>query len=89
MDIAELKRRVPIDMLLEHYGLWDIQYRDGWQQVLCPFHPDTNPSAQVNLLQDRFTCFACGVHGDILDIVQEVERMDVREAKMWVEDHLA
>jgi DNA primase len=89
MDIQELKKLVPIDLLLEHYGMYDISYRDGWQSVNCVFHDDETASAAVNLLEDRFVCYACGVKGDILDIVQEVERVaDVREAMTWVEDHL-
>jgi DNA primase len=89
MQIDELKRLVPIDVLLEHYGLYVDFNRTGWASVLCPFHDDHSPSAAVNLLEDRFVCYTCGVKGDILDIVQEVERVaDVREAMSWVEDHL-
>lgn len=38
---------------------------------LCPFHPDTHPSAGIFIGDDgawRFKCQACGEHGDVYDI---------------------
>lgn len=89
MKIAELKTKVPIDELLANYG-WTDQpaMRSGWQPTPCPFHEDHNPSAQVEMMENRFRCFGCDVQGDIVDIVQQVELLaDVREAKRYLEEH--
>ncbi len=39
--------------------------RDG--KALCPFHPDHHPSMQ--LYDDHYYCFACGAHGDVIDLM--------------------
>lgn len=90
MDIAELKRQIPIDFLLEHYGVHDISVaRIGWQSIRCPFHDDDVASGTVNLIEDRFFCHACLIQGDLLDIVQQVELLSsVKEAKDWIEENL-
>jgi hypothetical protein len=48
-------------------------YRSGRQKVLCPFHGDTRPSASIDFDKQRFTCFACGVGGDALDLLRTQE----------------
>ena len=32
----------------------------------CPFHEDRHPS--MKLYEDHFYCFACGAHGDVIDL---------------------
>jgi DNA primase len=47
---------------------------------LCPFHEDHNPSMNVDPRQQRFKCWACGKYGDVIDFVQELERVSFLEA---------
>lgn len=85
--LGDLKRRVNIKQILLHYG-WDGVARGvgAWKTTLCPFHRDTNPSGSVNLEQNRYHCFTCGVRGDIIDVVKEQERFNtVRETADWIE----
>jgi len=51
-------------------GKWSI-----WQ---CPFHEDDKPSFAV--VEDYFTCFACGVHGDIFDYYKLRYGWSIKEA---------
>lgn len=89
MDIATLKQQVSIADVLEHYGVWDLRVRDGWQSVKCPFHDDNVFSGSANLFEDRYYCHACGVQGDILDIVKSAELFSsIKEAKDWIEENL-
>ncbi len=84
MDIQALKAKVPIEDVLIHYG-WDGEDYGGtnWTKIICPFHWDENPSAGIN--GQRFKCWACGVEGDILDIVGQVEELTVSEAISWIQ----
>src|SRR5439155_25658238 len=47
---------------------------------LCPFHYDHLPSFDVDPRRQRYRCWSCQKHGDVLDFVQEHERVDFREA---------
>jgi DNA primase len=47
---------------------------------LCPFHDDSRPSFDVDPRRQRFKCWSCGKYGDVLDFVQEHERISFPEA---------
>ena len=52
---------------VNHYGM-----------ALCPFHNDRHPSLYVS--DDHYHCFACGAHGDVIDLRRDDYRgFDVRE----------
>ena len=48
---------------VNHYGL-----------ALCPFHNDRRPSLYVS--DDHYHCFACGEHGDVIDLTAKL--FDIR-----------
>lgn len=43
----------------------------GENSVLCPFHPETTPSMQINTVQKVYHCFGCGAHGNENDFTAE------------------
>jgi DNA primase len=47
---------------------------------LCPFHDDSHPSFDVDPRRQRYRCWACGKHGDVISFVQEFERVGFIEA---------
>src|SRR5205823_2842377 len=47
---------------------------------LCPFHDDHRPSFDVDPRRQRYRCWACNKHGDVILFIQEMERVDFREA---------
>jgi len=47
---------------------------------LCPFHDDHKPSFDVDPRRQRYRCWACGKHGDVLSFVQEHDRVDFVQA---------
>ena len=92
-SIRSIKKMVPIDRLLRHYGAEVPTDRgaklDDWLSLACPFHEDGKASASVNLALGRFRCHACDVGGDVLDVVGDVEEIrQVRERIRWIEDNL-
>lgn len=47
---------------------------------LCPFHDDKRPSFDVDPRRQRYRCWSCGKFGDVINFVQEFERVDFPEA---------
>ena len=45
--------------------------------ALCPFHNDTHPS--MKLYDDHFYCFACGAHGDVIDLTARLLGLNFKE----------
>ena len=37
---------------------------------LCPFHNDRHPSLYIS--DDHYHCFACGEHGDVIDLTAKL-----------------
>lgn len=44
----------------------------------CLFHNDSHPS--MKLYHDNYHCFACGAHGDVIDLVGKVNHMTAQQA---------
>ena len=47
---------------------------------LCPFHKEKTPSFIVSEDKQRFTCFGCGVSGDVIEFVEKYYSLDFRGA---------
>lgn len=47
---------------------------------LCPFHDDSRPSFDVDPRWQNYRCWACQKSGDVFTFIQEIERVDFREA---------
>src|SRR5215203_4583852 len=54
-----LREQVPVGRLVE-------SSRGGNVRCVVPGHPDDNPSMRV--YDDHVHCFACGFHGDVVDV---------------------
>lgn len=74
LQIANIKSTVAPADAARQYGL-PVQ-RNG--MALCPFHNDTHPS--MKLYDDHFYCFACGAHGDVIDLTSRLLGVSFVEA---------
>ena len=86
MDIfATVKAAVAVRQAAEHYGLQ--VSRNG--MALCPFHNDRHPSLYVS--DDHYHCFACGEHGDVIDLTAKLFDLRLYDAarKLASDFHLA
>ena len=73
-----LKEAVP----LEEYAssLTELRFNGKALRGPCPIHNGSNPSAfAVNVEHQRFRCFGCGAHGDVIDLCQHVEK----HSELW------
>lgn len=47
---------------------------------LCPFHKEKTPSFSVSSDKQIFHCFGCGVGGDVVKFLMNIENVDFKEA---------
>ena len=81
MDIQEIKAKLTIAEILQHYNL----KADKHQRLNCPFHEDKTPSMQVYYKTNTAYCFSsnCKTHGkslDVIDFIMHKENLSKHEA---------
>lgn len=79
MEIAVIKERLGITVVLEHYGLKP----DRNNRLLCPFHHDKTPSLQIYPATNTYCCFSSNCHagtGDVVQFIQLKENCSKHEA---------
>lgn len=75
MDLfSTVKTHISTIDAAERYGI-EVK-RSG--KALCPFHNDRNPSLFV--ADDHYHCFACGEHGDSIDLVAKLYGLPLHTA---------
>ena len=71
-----------VDEIRSMYSMTDIVNMYGFKMargmICCPFHNDKTPSMKI--FPQRYHCFTCQAHGDILDFVQKYEKVPFKEA---------
>ena len=81
MEIKEIKARLSIQEVLDHYGL----KANKNQMLHCPFHADKTPSMQVYSKTDTVYCFSAscksgGKRLDVIDLIELQEGISKHEA---------
>jgi DNA primase len=89
MDFAEqLKSSIDIVKVAGEYVRLKRLGATANYKGLCPFHQEKTPSFNVNQTRQFYKCFGCGVGGDVIKFVQEIEGLSFWEsAKMLAERH--
>lgn len=76
VDYKELKRRITIEMILVHYGLFS-EFKTSGKGLsgCCPIHKGSNPRQfSVSIEKNIWNCFGnCKTGGNILDFVSMME----------------
>jgi DNA primase len=89
MDFVEqLKSSVDIVKVVGEYVRLRRIGATGRYLGLCPFHQEKTPSFNVNQARQFYKCFGCGVGGDVLKFVMEVDGLTFPETlKLLSERH--
>jgi DNA primase len=89
MDFVEqLKSSIDIVKVIGEYVRLKRVGATGRYVGLCPFHQEKTGSFNVNQSRQFYKCFGCGVGGDVLKFVQEIEGFTFPEAlKVLAERH--
>lgn len=72
--MQELKQKNDIVEVIGGYVALDRKGNTHW--ACCPFHHERTPSFAVNQAEQFYHCFGCGVSGDVVRFVQEIESTD-------------
>ena len=76
MEISLIKQNLPLAIILQHYNFT----ADKNNMLRCPFHEDSTASLQVSFSQNKYKCHACDKKGDVIQFVQDYEKLTKYEA---------
>ena len=87
ISFDEVKARVSIEDVLDHYGV-KLRRRRDELTGLCPLpdHADTRASFSANTAKNVFQCFGCKAKGNVLDFVVAMEKVDIRGAGLLLQE---
>ena len=74
-----IKREMPIEKIIAEY----IKLKPSGTHTLsgcCPFHDDRTPSFTVYLQSNKYHCFGCRAHGDVISFVRAMENLGFGQA---------
>jgi len=85
-DMTLLRERARIDEIIG--GYMTLRRAGGDLTGLCPFHDEKTPSFHVSPSRGLFYCFGCGVGGDVIKFVQQIDNLSFLEAVQAIADRL-
>ena len=75
LDIQSIREALSIEQVLEARG---VRLRRG--RGPCPVCGTSERSTAFSIRDNRWRCFACGCHGDVVDLVATLDQVPLREA---------
>ena len=76
--IDEVRSRLPLADVVARYTM--LKRSGSALRGPCPIHGSSKMSTSLSVRNNRYRCFACGVHGDVLSFTMWAERIDFPEA---------
>ncbi|OWV78118.1 hypothetical protein ATY78_13050 [Rhizobium sp. R635] len=81
-EVERIRREVCLSEVAARHG---VALKPAGREftACCPFHAETTPSFTIFPGKDhveRFHCFGCGAHGDVIDFVRKIKGVDLAEA---------
>ncbi len=78
LSLDEFRAQIPIVDVVGRYVRLNKRGRDLWG--CCPFHNEKTASFHVVPEKSYYHCFGCGEHGNAIDFIMAVERLEFRGA---------
>ena len=75
MEIKDIKQRLSLAEVLQHY-----QLQPKNNMLKCFMHEDKTASLQVNLEKNFYKCHSCGKTGDVIQFIEDFEKLSKHEA---------
>lgn len=82
--LQELKYKTDIEDIISSYVT--LKRRGSTFVGLCPFHNEKTPSFTVYPDTQSFYCFGCGVGGDVVTFIKNIENLDYIDALKYLAD---
>ncbi|MEN5307204.1 CHC2 zinc finger domain-containing protein [Chryseobacterium cucumeris] len=83
MEISAIKERLNLSEVLKHYNL-----EPKNKMLHCFYHEDKTASLQVNLEKNFYKCHSCGKSGDVIQFIEDFEKISKHEAIKKAESFL-
>ncbi len=83
MEISAIKQHLSLSEVLKHYSL-----EPKNNMLKCYWHEDNTASLQVNLEKNFYKCHACGKTGDVIQFIEDYEKISKHEAIKKAESFL-
>lgn len=80
--VEEILQRTDIETLIGGYV--SLKRAGSNLKGLCPFHNEKSPSFTVFPADNSFYCFGCGVGGNAITFVRQIEHMDYPDAVVYL-----
>jgi len=77
----DLAKSVPIEGL---YGFEKLRRQRKQLLAICPFHNEKTPSFYIYLNDNKYHCYGCGAHGDVIDFVMKLKGIGFVEAVRYL-----
>ena len=78
--VERIKKSRDMGEYVEFRGIELHPKRGRVRQGLCPFHNEENGSFTVYADSQRFYCFGCDARGDIIEFIQQLDRLSFGDA---------
>ena len=82
--LRTLKEKVNIVDVAQSY--FSLEKRGASYWACCPFHHEKTPSFAINENEQYYHCFGCGVSGDVIRLVGNLESLDFVDAVKLLAD---
>ena len=86
-SVGDLLAKLQMEEVVQRLGIVT-ERRGATTQALCPFHQDTRPSLNLypadSASPAHYHCFACGAHGNPIDLVKKVLGLEFLPAVQWL-----
>lgn len=75
LTLDQIKSQIKMPDVLKRYGIYLNK-----NKCICPFHNEKTPSFKIYKNDTMFKCFGCGVYGDVVDFVMQMDNCDFQAA---------
>lgn len=75
MEISAIKERLSLSEVLKHYNL-----QPKNKMLKCFMHEDKTASLRVDVEKNFYKCYACGKKGDVIQFIEDYEKLTKHEA---------
>ncbi len=76
--VEQIKNRLSIIDVITPYV--ELTKAGKHLKARCPFHNEKTPSFNVSQERGMYHCYGCGAGGDMFTFIQEIERVDFKQA---------
>lgn len=78
LDLEEIRHANPLPAVVG--GMVKLHRSGNEWKACCPLHNERTPSFTIFAGGRRYHCFGCGAHGDVLDLIQHLHGVSLRDA---------